>query len=281
MKNTNEMQQQRATLAAEQEELTASLPDLEKAVTDAPPAWNHLGNPVGSPEWTAAHNVLSAAHSRIRSIANNIEALDIRMAYTERLVSADEQMAKALAEGKAATDQAARLRKSLGFVRERITGMQADSAQAKETAQQHEQNAANAIASATASGDGESAKEAQAMMAAAIEAGRKAEERDRTDQVLLRALETEAEALEKELAAAQQRADDAKQTAQNIERLKLHEEWNRAVEKLAAVGDRLVKAGERFTGFAGRSTLAVPTFGPMARNLTAEELQRRMKEKAA
>lgn len=281
MRDLNELQQQRAALVAEQEELTARLPELDAARLAAPSGWNHLGNPTGSPELTAARNAQSDAESRIHSITGTIARLDQQIAHTALVAGADDTIAKARAEGKTATDQSARLTTSHELVRERLTSLQDGTRQAKEAAQLSEQSAAKAIASATASGNSKAEKEAQQLMAEAIEAGRQAEAKERQNQAVVSALEAEAEALSTQLASAQQRADAAKQAVQNAERLKLREEWNKTVEALTVAGVHLVEAGERFGGFAGRSTLDVPTFGPIARALNAGEIERRVKEKAA
>lgn len=281
MKDLNELQQHRAALVAEQEELTARLPELDAARRLAPTGWNELGHPTGSPEHTAALNAQSDAESRIRSITGTIELLDKQIAHAALLAAADDTIAKAQAEGKAATDQGIRLTTSHALVRERLTSLQGDALQAKEAARLSEQSAAKAIASATASGNSKAEKEAQQLMAEAIEAGRQAEAQERQSQAVVSALEAEAEALATQLTSAQQRADAAQQAVQNAERLKLREEWNRAVEALTVAGVNLVAAGERVAGLAARGTLDVQTFGPIARALNAREIERRVKEKAA
>lgn len=281
MKDLNELKEQRAALMAELEGLKDSLPGLHKAVDEAPTSWNHLAMPIGSPEDTAAREALSDAETRIRSTTEAIQRLDKQIDHAALLAAADDTIAKAQAEGKAATDQAIRLTTSHALVRERLTSLQGDALQAKEAAQLSEQSAAKAIASATASGNSKAEKEAQQLMAEAIEAGRQAEAKERQSQAVASALEAEAEALATQLTSAQQRADAAQQAVQNAERLKLREEWNRAVEALTVAGVNLVAAGERVAGLAARGTLDVQTFGPIARALNAREIERRVKEKAA
>lgn len=278
MKTLDQLQDQRAAMLDELEGMQDSLSRLHAAVDAAPTGWNELGHPTGSPEGDAARAALSDTEARIHSTARSVERLDVQIAHVELTANADGTIIKARAAAKAVTEQAARLTISLDLVRERLTSLQSEALQAKESAQQSEQNAANAIASATASGNSKAAKEAQSMIEAAIEEGRQAEDKERQSRAVVSALEAEAEALAAQLVSAQQRADAAYHTIQNAERLKLREEWNRAVEALAVTGVLLVEAGERF---ASHGKLAVPTFGPIARALDASEIDRRVKEKAA
>lgn len=278
MKLLDQLQHQRAALLDKLEGLQESLPVLHAAVDSAPCNWSEHGMPIGSPEGDAAREILSDAEAHIRSISRNVERLDMQIAHAELTATADSTIAKAQADAKAATEQAARLAISLGLVTERLTSLQSEVLQAKEAAQLSEQNAAHASASATASGNSKALKEAQAMIDAAIEEGRQAEAKERQSQAVVSALEAEAEAIGAQLTSAQQQAAAAHDAIQNAERLKLREEWNQAVEALAVAGVQLVKAGERFVG---RADLKVPTFGPIAGALTASEIERRAKEKAA
>jgi hypothetical protein len=286
MKNLNELQEQRAALVAEREQLIDRQPELEAAWETAPRAYNHLGHMISTPESVAAMDAASSATARIHCITSAIEAsggkgLDAQIAYLERLAKADEALATANTEGTAATAQATRLAASQQLVMERLASLQSEVQQGKAAAQQAEQSAAQAIAIATASGDSKAEKAAQAMMSAAIESARQAEAKERQNQAVTSALEAEADALATQLGSAQKRADAATTAAQNAVRLKLHAEWNAAVEALALVGERLTAIGERFTGYGGASALSVPVFGPVGRALTAGDLAHRAKEKAA
>lgn len=65
MTNIQQLQQKRADLLAEQEELTTLEPQLEAAWKAMPSYYNHLGHKIGTPEQTAAMDEASKADSRL------------------------------------------------------------------------------------------------------------------------------------------------------------------------------------------------------------------------
>lgn len=86
----NELKQQKATLVTELEALENRLPHLEAAWRNAPSNYSAVGNMIGSPEKSEAMDKYSCAQARLRSIPGEINRIEQKLAYLERITQADQ-----------------------------------------------------------------------------------------------------------------------------------------------------------------------------------------------
>ena len=281
MQTLNELQELRAALLAEREELEASLPDLRKAHRNAPTDWNYLAMPVGSPEADAAHKAVTEAEARIRQITCDVEGphgLDAKIAHLMAHERSDEIIAKAKADGLEADGRISRLEASSARINDRLAEIAAAEEQTAELAAQAENEAAQAMAKATASGDAKSAKAASGKMEAAIEAKRAAKEQVEANTAIVSALKAEVAALENQLKVARRQADEAYETGRRATCVKLGAEWDRLAMQLKEVGANLVKQG----GHHALESLKLTTFQPVFNStITIDDLKAVAREQAA
>ena len=86
----NGLQQQQAALIAERETLENSLPQLEAAWRNAPSNYSAVGNMIGSPEKSAAMDRFSSAKSRLHAITGELDHIEQKLAYLERMTRVDQ-----------------------------------------------------------------------------------------------------------------------------------------------------------------------------------------------
>jgi hypothetical protein len=277
MKTLNELQEHRAALVAEQIELTATLPALEEAERIAPVNWNYLGNPIGSPEKTAAMERRHEVEQCLTSMASTVARIDKDIAYLELLASADSEIAAARTEAQQAGECAKRLTDSSHRIAERMAQIHSDEEQATEDANLAEQVAAQEMAKATASGDSKASKAAQARMIEAIEATRAAKAQTEANLPLVSALEAEARALAEQLETARKQKGTAIESGRRATCTRLGAEWDQAAGILQTIGASLVNQGVRYplTG------LKLPTFAPGDKTITHDHLRAIASKEAA
>lgn len=263
----NQLQQQRQDLIEERERLEADLPRLENALEQAPTGW-HLGNMVGSEEKQAARDALSNTRASIDSIDYNLRQLDIRIAYAKKLAGADERIALATEQEKAAAVRIASITESLERVRGHLEQIQGNTEQSLQQAKDVEVAAAQEMARATASGDKKAAKAAQAKIDAAGTAAKAARASAEANAPLVAALEEEAAGLAEQLAEAHQAEQAAQVEHRDATCIRLGAEWDRAAAALAKIGAQLVAQGMR-DHLGG---LKLPTFAPDSQAITLADL---------
>lgn len=279
MTNLQQLQQKRTELLAEQEELTTLVPQLEAAWKAMPSDYNHLGHKIGTPEQTAAMDEASKAASRLYNLPRLIEAIDQKIAYAEKVASAESDIARHNAETQEAEVQVAILEQKRGQLAERLESLRTEVQQTKEAAEKGEQEAAQAIARAAVSGDSKAEKAAQAKLTEAVGAARLIGEKSRTSQIVIDALEGEAAVIADQLKAAQQQAANASKAALRATRVKLETEWNTIAGELGAVGADLIAVTRAMgSDYDGLSKLEVPTFGPGSLSITRGALTRLLSE---
>ncbi|TKD47326.1 hypothetical protein [Azotobacter chroococcum] len=279
----SDLHQQRAALVAEQEELAVRVPQLQAEWRAMPTDFSPLtGAKIGTPESREAMEQASKAESRLRSLPGAIQRIDQQIAHLERLAATDEDIARHETEAKTALERAALLERQHAQLQGRLTALRAEAKQAQEAARQGEQEAAQAIARAAASSDAKAEKTAQAKLSQAIEAARLVGEKDRTSQIVIKALEQETATLAEQLSEARQQAADAHKAALQAELHGLRGQWDAAADDLAALGARLVALDRQLGGWnAGLSKLSVPRYAPLAGSVGLDELVRHAREDEA
>lgn len=262
MTELQQLQQKRAELLAEQEELISLVPQLEAAWKAMPCTYNPLGGKIATPEQQAAMDEASKAASRLYGLPGLIEQIEKEIAYAEKVANAEGDIAQHNAEAKAAEALAASLEQQLGQLSARLEGLRNEVQQVQENAEKGQQEAAQAIARAAACGDSKAEKAAQVKLGQAVEAARLVGEKTRTGQIVIEALSNEAAALEERLAAARQQAENARMAALHATTIHLQAEWNAVAEELTAIGAQLVKTTAAMgSPYHGLSKLLIPTFG--------------------
>jgi hypothetical protein len=279
MKNLNELQEHRAALVAELEPLTANVQKLEEALELARRARDALASPAGTtPEFKDARATARSVDDQHRDACKKAHVITGQIASIDLLVKADADSKQAAIDERAAADQVTRVAGSLRKVLERLDSLRTEIQQASEAAQQGEQAAAQAIAKATVRGDDKAEKAATAEMSAAIDAGRKAEEKHRTSQVIISAFEAEAKALGEQLEVAKVQALKARRVVLRGSQLKIESEWDAAAAALATIGARLKSVLHELDGTHGTtafwvfSDLHIRSFTPAGRTIAADNL---------
>lgn len=284
MTDLNALKEQRAALAAELEELEASLPALKEAVATAPSNWSHLAMPIGSPQSKAAREALEAATTRIQIIAPNVygngalDRLEKQIAHIEAVAKADERISIASAEEKETGEQVARLSASIARIAQRGEELHTKAQSAEEVARAAEREAAQAMAKATATDDEKARSDAQAKMNKAIDAVRAAQSMREANRPLISAFEAETLALEKQLATARCAENAAREARRSAIAAKLGSEWDQAVGVLTAIGVRLISEGGVSSPL---NRLELPMFAPGEKVIDHDYLRAQAKAEAA
>ena len=272
-----ELKQELDSLAAEHEALGLRYADLEKVEEDAAGVWNQHGHLVGSPEFYEAEEQRRNVGLQQDRVENRMNLLRRRIQYLEQLAGADAEIAKAQADEQAAAQRVVRISESLSRVVGQLEVLQAGELESAEQRQQGEQEAAQALAAATASGDSKALKDAKAQMAAVIADGRDARARLEENAPVITALEAEAAAQRQQLAGAEAEQKKAANAVNAAQRLKVGAEWDQAVEALQEIGARLVALGVGHP----LTSLKVPTFAPNSTGVTHDDLRRLVQKQAA
>lgn len=269
----NELKQQRAALVAERETVENSLPVLHAEWRNAPQNYSPIGNMIGSPEGRAAMDRYSSAECRLRGIPSEIERIDKKIAYLERMEQVDEIKTKSIQTMSETAAEVEALERTQSHLNERLLTIQTDAEQSLEKAQQAERDAASLYARSLASGDSEGEKAANGEIQKAAKQLATTDEHVRRQELILVALQAELDSLETQISNAKQRADDAKNAALSAVGLTLDEEWNAATNQLIAIGARILAVSyQKGNSGYGFSTLDVPRFGPFHSNLSDSEL---------
>ena len=258
MQELDKLKQELESLTAEHEALGLRYAELQEAEDAAPKNWNHLAMPVGSPEFYEAQKQRMEVGGQQQHVESRMAWIGRRVQYLEQLAGADAEIGKAQEIEQAAAQRVARIGEGLSRVVGQLEELQAGEVQGAERRQQAEQEAALALAAATASGDSKALKAAQAAMEAVIVEGRDARARQEANAPVIAALEAEAEAQRQQLTAAQGEQKKAAFAVNAAQRLKKGAEWDQAVSVLAGIGADLVALGVGYP----LTYLKVPTFAP-------------------
>lgn len=269
----NELKQQQNALIAERESIENSLPILDAAWRNAPTNYSPIGNVIGSPEKSAAMDRYSSAECRLRAIPYELERIETKIAYLERMEQVDEIKTRSIQTMSVVAAEIEALERTRSHLGERLQSIQSDAEHSLEKAQQAERDAASLYARSLASGDSEGEKAANGEIQKAAKQLATTDEHVRRQELILVALQAELDSLEAQISNAKQRADDAKKAALSAVGLTLDEEWNAATNQLVAIGARILaldyQQGNSGYGF---SNLDVPRFGPFHSDIRREEL---------
>jgi phage shock protein A len=269
----NELKQQQAALISERETLENSLPQLEAAWRNAPSNYSPIGNMIGSPEKSAAMDRFSSAQSRLRAIPHELERIEQKLAYLERMDRVVEIKTKSIQTMSEAAAEVEALERTRAHLSERRRAIQSEAEQALEKAQQAERDAASLYARSLASGDSEGEKNANSEMLKAAKQLTTTDEQVRRQELILTALQAELDTIETQISNVRQKGDEAKKAALNAIGLALDEEWNIATEQLVAVGARILAVSYQMGGMGDAlSRLDVPRFGPFHSSLARSDL---------
>ncbi len=269
----NELKQQQAALIAERETLENSLPHLEATWRNAPSNYSPIGNMIGSPEKSAAMDRFSSAQSRLRSIPHELDRIEQKLAYLERMKRVGEIKTKSIQTMSETAAEVEALEGTLAHLSERIQAIQSEAEQSLEKAQQAERDAASLYARSLVSGDSEGEKAANSEIQKAAKQLATTDEQVRRQELILTALQAELDTIETQISNAQQRGDEAKKAALNAIGLALDEEWNAATKQLVAVGARILAVSYQKGGMGDiLSGLDVPRFGPFHSRLDRSDL---------
>ncbi|MHB2246007.1 hypothetical protein ACX64O_03925 [Pseudomonas fitomaticsae] len=116
----NELKQQRAALGAEHDTIENSLSALEAAWHNAPNNYSPVGNMIGSPERREAMDRLSSAKARLRAIPSEIERIDKKIAYLERMDQVDEIKSQSIQTMSVAAAEVEALERTQSHLKERL-----------------------------------------------------------------------------------------------------------------------------------------------------------------
>lgn len=277
MSELKDLKKELATLEAEHAALGVRYAELEKEEDEAPKKWNFIGNPIGSPELYAAQEARSDVGVQMQHAENRMAWLSTRIRYLEELAGADAAIAKAQSSEQVKSERVARIGESLSRVIEQLEQLNAEAVQAIEQRQKDEQEAAQALATATASGDNKALDIAKTQMSTAVDAGRESRAKQEANMPFISALEAEAEALRQQLSSAQDEQRKAASVVNAAQRLKKGAEWDRAVAVLVEHGMELVALGVDYQ----LSALDVPTFAPGGSKVNRDSLRQLLQKKAA
>ncbi|MDZ3827484.1 hypothetical protein [Pseudomonas monsensis] len=187
----NELKQQRAALVAEHETIENNLSALEAAWHNAPNNYSPIGNMIGSPERREAMDRLSSAKARLRAIPSDIERIDKKIAYLERMDQVDEIKSQSIQTMSVAAAEVEGLERTQSHLKERLLTIQTDAEQSPEKAQQAERDAASLYARSLASGDSEGEKAANGEIQKAAKQLATTDEHVRRQELILVALQAE------------------------------------------------------------------------------------------
>lgn len=269
----NELKQQQNALIAERESIENSLPVLDAAWRNAPTNYSPIGNVIGSPEKSAAMDRYSSAEGRLRAIPYELERIESKIAYLERMEQVDEIKTHSIQTMSVAAAEVEALERTQSHLKERLLTIQTDAEQSLEKAQQAERDAASLYAKSLASGDGEGEKAANGEIQKAAKQLATTDEHVRRQELILVALQAELDSLEARIADAKQRENEAKKSALSAVGLTLDEEWNAATNHLVAIGARILAVDyQKGNSGYGFSNLDVPRFGPFHSDIRREEL---------
>lgn len=269
----NELKQQQAALISERETLENSLPQLEAAWRNAPSNYSPIGNMIGSPAKSAAMDRFSSAQSRIRAIPHELDRIEQKLAYLERMDRVVEIKTKSIQTMSEAVAEVEELERTRAHLSERLKAIKSEAEQALEKAQQAERDAASLYARSLANGDSEGEKTAGSDMQKAAKHLATTDEQVRRHELILAALQVELDTIETQISSAQQRADKAKEEALSAIGFALDEEWNAATKQLVAVGARILAVSYQMGGMGDAlSGLEVPRFGPFQSRLNRSDL---------
>lgn len=269
----NELKHQQAALIAERESIENSLPVLDAAWRNAPTNYSPIGNVIGSPEKSAAMDRYSSAECRLRAIPYELERIETKIAYLERMEQVDEIKTKSIQAMSETAAEVEALERTQSHLNERLLTIQTDAEQSLEKAQQAERDAASLYAKSLASGDSEGEKAANGEIQKAAKQLATTDEHVRRQELILVALQAELDSLEARIADAKQRENEAKKSALSAVGLTLDEEWNAATNHLVAIGARILAVDyQQGNSGYGFSNLDVPRFGPFHSDIRREEL---------
>lgn len=269
----NELKKQYAALIAEREALEISLPQLDAAWRNAPSNYSPVGNMIGSPEGRAAEDRLLSAQSRIRAISSELEQIEQKLAYLERLALVKQTRTKSIKIMSDSASAIEALERTRAHLSERLQVIQTESEQSLENAQQAERDAASLYARSLAKGDTEGEEAANSEIQKAAQQLATTDEQVRRQELILTALRAELDTIEAQITTAQQQGDEARKTALNAIGLALDEEWNAVVKQLAVVGSRILAVSYQKGGMGDAlSRLDVPRFGPGVSSLDRQDL---------
>jgi DNA repair exonuclease SbcCD ATPase subunit len=269
----NDLKQQQATLIAERETLENSLPHLEAAWRDAPSNYSPIGNMIGSPEKSEAMDRFSSAESRLRAIPHELDRIEQKLAYLERIERVGEIKTKSIQTMSEAAAEVEALERTRAHLSERLQTIQLEAEQSLEKAQQAERDAASLYARSLASGDSEGEKAANSEIQKAAKQLATTDEHVRRQELILTALQAELDSIETQISNTQQRGDEAKKVALNAIGFALDEEWNAATKVLVALGARILAVSYEKGGMGDAlSGLEVPRFGPFHSRLNRSDL---------
>lgn len=269
----NELKQQKNALIAERESIENSLPVLDAAWRNAPTNYSPIGNVIGSPEKSAAMDRYSSAEGRLRAIPYELERIESKIAYLERMEQVDEIKTRSIQTMSVVAAEIEVLERTRSHLGERLQSIQSDAEQSLENAHQAERDAASLYARSLASGDSEGEKAANGEIQKAAKQLSTTDEHVRRQELILVALQAELDSLEAQISNANQRADDAKKAALSAVGLTLDEEWNTVTNQLIAIGARILAVSyQKGSSGYGFSKLDIPRFGPFLSDLSNSEL---------
>jgi chromosome segregation ATPase len=250
MMSTKQTPEERAALVAELEKCEAELADLEKRRERMP------FNPVtGNPELARINEQISPLRTRIEVLRDQVRHHDKVVLFRQRAVESAQETESAREAMEAAEQQVIQLEARAGTLKQRIEAIQAKNSAAEEAALTAETEAAQAYAGAVSQGNEKVEKATLAKVQEAQAETFAVRTRIASDDVVLAALEAEAQTLEEQAAAARSEAADHRQRMREARRYGLQAEWDAAARNLAAVGVELLDVGEH-----GLWKLHVPVF---------------------
>lgn len=268
-----DLKQQHAALIAESIAIENSLPQLEAAWKNAPSNFNQYGNEIGTPEGRAAMDRSSEANARLRAIPDELQSLERKMAYLERLSQVDQTKSESLKTMSEAAIEIKGLEMTQMNLSARLQTIQSEAEQALEKAQQEERDAASRFARSLACGDSKAEKKATNDIQVAATQLAATDEHVRRQELIISALQSEITNIETQIYSASQRENEAKRNALSAIALALDEEWNEAAKQLAAVGAKVLAVCYQQGGMGDAlSGLEVPRFGPFLSRLNRSDL---------
>jgi chromosome segregation ATPase len=269
----NELKQQQAALIAERDTLKNTLPHLEAAWRNAPSNYSSIGNMIGSPEKSEAMDRFSSAESRLRAIPHELDRIEQKLAYLDRMERIGEIKAKSIQTMSEAAAEVEALERTRSHLSERLQAIQSEAEQSLEKAQQAERDAASLYARSLASGDSEGEKTANSEIQKAAKQLATTDEQVRRQELILTALRAELDTIETQISSAQQRENEAKKAALSAIGFALDEEWNAATEQLIAIGAKILAVSYQKGGMGDAlSRLEIPRFGPFLSSLDRSNL---------
>lgn len=269
-----ELKQKRDCLIAERNNLENNLPILNAAWRNAPSNYSPIGNMIGSPERREAMEQYSSAECRLRAIPGELEKIDRKLDYLDSLAKANQHKIESLHTMFKASEEIIVLQNTQSQLRERCEAIQSESAKALKNAQTAEQNAARLYAESIAGNDIEVEKNANENFQNTAKQLSIAGEQFRRQELIHTALQQELAAIDIKIKSIKASSDDAKNKALQAIEILLNEEWNKATNRLVAIGARIVSAcRQKGVMNNGLSKLQIPRFGPFANTLDHSDLE--------